>query len=255
MTLAFPDGLLLTAAAFLAGLVDAAAGGGGLIQIPALMETFPQSPLATLFGTNKLASIAGTASAAWRLGRRIPISWKLMVPAMMAAMCGAWLGAAIVSWLPRPILRPLVLVLLLAVALHTFLHKQFGHLPSRHAWHPGDQWRSALIGLVLGFYDGFFGPGTGSFLIFAFIRWLGMDFLQASASAKVINVATNLAAITFFTAHVPLLWGACLLMGIGNITGAQVGTFLALKKGSPFLRLAFLGVVVALMLKLAWELL
>ncbi len=245
---------LLAPAAFFAGMVDAVVGGGGLIQIPVLLSQFSQTAIPTLFGTNKVSSIAGTGASLWRYARAVPIPWAVVLPATLAALVGAWLGAAVVAWLPREAMRPLVLVLMLAVAIHTFRRKDFGHSASRELV-PADRWRGALLGLTIGFYDGFFGPGTGSFLIFGFVRLFGMDFLKASASAKVINAATNLSAITFFASHGPILWTVGLIMAACNLAGAQVGTLLALKRGAGFVRQAFLVVVAVLIVKLAWDML
>ena len=239
------DWLILIPAAFFAGMVDAAVGGGGLIQIPALLSTFPQTAIPTLFGTNKLSSIAGTGAALWRYARAVRIPWRLVLPATAAALVGAWLGAALVAWMPRQAMQPLVVVMMLAVAIYTFVRKNLGH-EQTHEPRPGDVWRGALFGLVIGLYDGFFGPGTGSFLIFGFVRVFGMDFVRASASAKVINLATNFSAIAFFASHGPLLWGIGLTMAACNLAGAWLGTHLALKHGAGFIRQAFLGVVVVL---------
>lgn len=245
---------LLAPAAFFAGMVDAVVGGGGLIQIPVLLSQFSQTAIPTLFGTNKVSSIAGTGASLWRYARAVPIPWAVVLPATLAALVGAWLGAAVVAWLPREAMRPLVLVLMLAVAIYTFRRKDFGHSTSRELV-PADRWRGALLGLTIGFYDGFFGPGTGSFLIFGFVRLFGMDFLKASASAKVINAATNLSAIAFFASHGPILWTVGLIMAACNLAGAQVGTLLALKRGAGFVRQAFLVVVAVLIVKLAWDML
>lgn len=246
------DWYLLASAAFFAGMVDAVVGGGGLIQIPVLLSQFPQTAIPTLFGTNKLSSIAGTGASLWRYARSVRIPWEIVLPAAAAALLGAWLGAAVVAWLPREAMRPMVLVLLLAVAIYTFWRKDFGHAETRSLT-PADRWRGVALGLVIGFYDGFFGPGTGSFLIFAFVRLFGMDFLRASASAKVINTATNLSAIAFFASHGPLLWAVGLTMAACNLAGAQAGTWLALHRGAGFVRQAFLVVVTLLIGKLAWE--
>lgn len=245
---------LLAPAAFFAGMVDAVVGGGGLIQIPVLLSQFSQTAIPTLFGTNKVSSIAGTGASLWRYARAVSIPWAVVLPATLAALVGAWLGAAVVAWLPREAMRPLVLVLMLAVAIYTFRRKDFGHSASRELV-PADRWRGALLGLTIGFYDGFFGPGTGSFLIFGFVRLFGMDFLKASASAKVINAATNLSAIAFFASHGPILWTVGLIMAACNLAGAQVGTLLALKRGAGFVRQAFLVVVAVLIVKLAWDML
>ena len=246
------DFVFLGAVAFFAGMVDAVVGGGGLIQIPALLSHFPQVAIPTLFGTNKLSSIAGTGAALWRYARAVAIPWKVVLPAALAALIGAWLGAAVVAWLPREAMRPLVLVLMLAVAIHTFRRKDFGHAVTRELL-PADRWKAAAFGGVIGFYDGFFGPGTGSFLMFGFVRLFGMDFLQASASAKLVNVATNVSAIGFFASHGPLLWTVGLVMAACNLAGAHLGTWLALHRGAGFVRKAFLVVVTVLICKLAWE--
>lgn len=246
------DFLFLAVVAFFAGLVDAVVGGGGLIQIPVLLGHYPEVAIPTLFGTNKLSSIAGTGAALWRYARAVPIPWKVVVPAAVAALAGAWIGAAVVAWLPRDAMRPLVLGLMLAVAVYTFRRKDFGHGETRQLT-PGDRWRAVAFGAVIGFYDGFFGPGTGSFLIFGFVRLFGMDFLRASASAKLINVATNVSAIGFFASHGPLLWTVGLVMAVFNLLGAHAGTWLALRHGTAFVRKAFLGVVAVLIARLAWE--
>ncbi|HXE41115.1 MAG TPA: sulfite exporter TauE/SafE family protein [Azonexus sp.] len=248
------DWLILIPAAFFAGMVDAAVGGGGLIQIPALLSTFPQTAIPTLFGTNKVSSIAGTGASLWRYARAVRIPWRLVLPATAAALVGAWLGAALVAWMPREAMRPLVVVMMLAVAIYTFLRKNLGHQET-HEPRPGDVWRGALFGLVIGLYDGFFGPGTGSFLIFGFVRVFGMDFVRASASAKVINLATNFSAIAFFASHGPILWTVGLTMAACNLAGAYLGTHLALKHGAGFIRKAFLGVVVILIAKQLLDLL
>ena len=248
------DWFILAPAAFFAGMVDAVVGGGGLIQIPVLLSSFPQTAIPTLFGTNKVSSIAGTGAALWRYARAVRIPWRLVLPATAAALVGAWLGAAVVAWLSREAMRPLVVVMMLAVAIYTFLRKDLGQTET-HAPRPGDAWRGALFGLVIGLYDGFFGPGTGSFLIFGFVRLFGMDFVRASASAKVINSATNVSAIAFFASHGPILWAVGLTMAVCNLAGAQLGTHLALRHGAGFIRKAFLLVVAVLIVKQLHDLL
>lgn len=242
------DWYILAPAAFFAGMVDAVVGGGGLIQIPVLLSQFPQTAIPTLFGTNKLSSIAGTGAALWRYARRVRIPWAIVLPATAAALLGAWGGAALVAWLPRETMRPLVVVLMIVVAIYTFAKKDFGQRMTR-AVTDGDRWKAALFGGVIGLYDGFFGPGTGSFLIFGFIRLFGMDFVQGSASAKVINFATNLSAIAFFASNGPILWQIGLVMAVANLAGSYLGTHLALKHGAGFIRKAFLGVVIVLIVK------
>lgn len=245
---------MLGLGAFLAGLVDAVVGGGGLIQIPLLLATFPATPIPVLFGTNKVSSVAGTLSAAVRYARAIDLPWRIAGWSACAAFAGSWGGAQVVSWLPRETMKPVVLVLLVVVGAYTFVRKDFGRLerhPMPRAWAiPA----SLLAGSVIGFYDGFFGPGTGSFLIFVFVRWFGFDFLKASAAAKVVNVSTNFAAIAAFAIHDGILWRVGLGMAVANLAGAQVGAHLALRHGSGFVRWLFLAVVVVLVTKLGWEL-
>jgi len=244
---------ILSGAALFAGFIDSVVGGGGLIQIPALFSVLPKELPATLFGTNKIASVFGTANAAWRYMCRVRMPWRTTLPAAAAAFAFSYLGAMAVSWLPRDLLRPLILFLLVGAAVYTFRRKDFGsvHRPQ----HSGNkEFAYALIvGGAIGFYDGFFGPGTGSFLIFLFIRFFGFDFLHASAASKVVNVATNLAAIGFFVPnglYLPLL--AVLMAGF-NILGSLIGTHLALRHGSGFVRRVFLLVVSVLIVKFAWD--
>jgi len=251
---ALPPGLLaLVLAAFLAGGVDAVVGGGGLIQIPALFALHPGEPAATLFGTNKCASIVGTANATWRYARRVEMPWRTILPAAAAAFAFSYAGAAAVAWLPKDAVRPLILALLVFAAVYTLQRKDFGqaHAPA-HAGHR-ELIYAILLGGVIGFYDGFFGPGTGSFLIFLFVRFFGFDFLHASAGAKVVNVATNLAALAYFVPNgywLPVLAAA---MAAANLGGSMAGTWLALRHGSGLIRRVFLLVVGVLIVRFAWD--
>ena len=245
--------LILGLAAFCAGYVDAVVGGGGLIQIPALFAAFPGVQPAVLFGTNKVASIVGTTSAAIQYGMKVTIPWRVALPGACAALIGSWYGAKAVAYLPPTVLRPMILVLLILVAGYTFMRKDLGSI-SREAPHT---LRTTLIatsvGAVVGFYDGFFGPGTGSFLIFLFIRLIGMDFLRASVTAKIVNVATNLAAISYFATNVTILWKLALVMAGCNLCGAVIGSRTAMKHGTGFVRKMFLAVVCVLIGKLAYD--
>ena len=240
-------------AALFAGFVDSIVGGGGLIQLPALFTAFPGTTPATLFGTNKLASIVGTTSAAIQYSRRVAIPWRVAGPGALAALVGSWYGAKAVAYLDPAILRPLILVLLVLVAAYTFLRKELGAVSNE----PEHGKRSAMLAVVIGggigFYDGFFGPGTGSFLIFLFIRFLGMDFLRASVSAKILNVATNLAAIGFFVGNVELMWKLAAVMAACNLTGSIIGSRMALEHGTGFVRKMFLGVVLVLIARLTYD--
>jgi uncharacterized membrane protein YfcA len=245
--------LALIAAAFLAGAIDAVVGGGGLIQIPALFAVHPGESPATLFGTNKCASVVGTSNAAWRYARRVAMPWRTILPAAAAAFAFSYVGAAAVAWLPKDAVRPLILGLLVFAAVYTLKRKDFGqsHAPA-HSGHR-ELLYAALLGGAIGFYDGFFGPGTGSFLIFLFVRFFGFDFLHASAAAKVINVATNLAAIAYFLPAGYVLPLLAAVMAAANVAGSVIGTRVALRHGSGFIRQVFLAVAGVLIVKFAWD--
>lgn len=245
--------LALGLAALFAGFVDSIVGGGGLIQLPALFTAFPHSAPATLFGTNKLASVIGTGSAAIQYGRRVAIPWRVAGPGALAALVGSWYGAKAVAYLDPAVLRPLILVLLVLVAIYTFVRKDLGSVSAERAHGRRSVLLALAIGGAIGFYDGFFGPGTGSFLIFLFIRLLGMDFLRASVSAKILNVATNAAAIAFFVGNVELMWKLAAVMAACNLAGAILGSRMALKHGVGFVRKMFLGVVVVLIARLSYD--
>ncbi|SFL78207.1 sulfite exporter TauE/SafE family protein [Rugamonas rubra] len=247
------DYLVLGVAAFGAGLVDAVVGGGGLIQIPALFSVFPNMAPATLIGTNKLASIFGTGVAAVSYARRVRIAWSTAAPAAVAALVFAFLGAFVVTRVSPDFMRALLPVVLVAVAVYTFAKKDFG---SVHApMHSGrrEQMLALLIGSAIGFYDGFFGPGTGSFLVFLFVRVFGFDFLGASAVAKVVNVACNFSALVWFGYSGHLVWQLGLTMAICQIAGSVIGSRLAIKHGSGFVRKLFLLVVSILIVKTGYD--
>jgi uncharacterized protein len=247
------DIVLLGIAAFIAGFVDAVVGGGGLIQLPALLILFPHTAIATLFGTNKMASIAGTSAAVIQYTRRIAIPWTSVLPGAIAAGIFSFWGARAVQFLQPSLLRPLILVLLTGVGLYTYLKKDFGTAqPSKIAVN----YRAIatmLVGGTIGFYDGFFGPGTGSFLIFAFIGVLGFDFLKASASAKILNWATNFTALLAFASAHQVLYSLAIPMAVCNITGSLLGTRLAILKGNAFIRVLFLSIVGVLIAKLVYD--
>ena len=249
------DIVILCVFAFAAGLIDAAVGGGGLIQIPALFNVLPAAPPAALLGTNKVAAAFGTAFAARSFVRKVVINWGLVIPAACAAFVMAFFGAATVSFVPQSVMRPMVLVLIVVMAIYTFCKKDFGalHVPA----HIGvrQKWLAVVIGGAIGFYDGLFGPGTGSFLIFLFIRCFAFDFLHASASAKLVNIATNVAALMFFIPTGNVLYLIALPMAVFNILGALTGTWLAVRKGVPFVRALFLVLLVMLISKLSYDLL
>ena len=239
--------------AFAAGLIDAAVGGGGLVQIPGIFALLPNYSAATLFGTNKFASICGTATASWRYSRSVDIAWRLVAPAALTAFACSFLGALAVSYIPKDLMRPLVLTLMILMLIYTLWKKDFGHLHRPAHIGAREMVIALLIGGAIGFYDGFFGPGTGSFLIFLFIRFFGFDFLRASASAKVVNLATNLAALCVFIPHGNVLFHIAIPMAVANICGSVFGARLAMKGGTKLIRQLFIALVSVLIAKLAWD--
>jgi uncharacterized membrane protein YfcA len=245
--------LPLAAAALLAGLLDAIVGGGGLIQVPALFSALPSAMPSTLFATNKLSGVFGTAIAARAYGKHLSIDWALVLPASLAASVSAFAGAWAITIFPPETFRKLLPFILLLVVLYVFRRKNFGCecAPTRQG--SRKLVLALALGAVMGFYDGFFGPGTGSFLIFGFIRGFGLDFLRASAAAKVVNVACNIAALAWFVPTSQPLWLLGAVMAVCNMAGSVLGARLALKEGAAFVRKTFLLVVMGLILKTAWD--
>jgi uncharacterized membrane protein YfcA len=241
--------LFLTLFAFLAGLVDSVSGGGGLIQLPALLVAFPAAPVPLLFGTNKFASMFGTAVATVRFCRAQPLPVMTVGLAAAAAFVFSFLGARSVSLLEPTLLRPLVVAALIIVLIYTIYRPSLGDLHAPKLSPRNQRIVATCIGAALGFYDGFFGPGTGSFILFAFVALLGFDFLRASASSKVINLATNIAALSFFIPEGYVRYDLGAIMAVANVAGSIVGTHLALSKGARFVRALFIVVVVALLAK------
>jgi uncharacterized membrane protein YfcA len=245
--------LLVSMASVLAGFVDAIVGGGGLILVPSLFAVFPGVHPATLFGINKSASIWGTGIAAVQYSRRVQADVRALLPAAAAGFCGGFLGAWTVTVVPADFLRKLLPVILLCVLLYTLVRKDLGreHLPTLSG--RAQTVAACAIGLVLGFYDGFFGPGTGSFFVFLFVRVLGFDFLNASAAAKLLNTATNLAALILFGLKGHVWWHYAAALAAANVVGSLIGTHLALKHGAGFVRGMFILVVGALILKTGYD--
>lgn len=247
------DVFLVAVASLLAGFVDAIVGGGGLILLPALFAVYPSAVPATLLGVNKGTSVWGTAAATWSYTRRVQLRWPALCAGAAMALVGSFAGAWLVTLVSPDFLRRVLPLVLLAVFSYTLWRKDLGqHHAPRFA---GGREVAALsvLGLTVGFYDGFFGPGTGSFFVFLLVRWLGYDFLHASASAKLLNTSSNLAALSLFawTGHV--WWHVVAVTAVANVLGSMVGTRLALKHGAGFVRVFFMLVVGALLLKTGWS--
>jgi uncharacterized membrane protein YfcA len=241
--------LFLLAASFFAGFIDSIAGGGGLIQLPALLIGLPKSETVEVLGTNKLSSIFGTSTAAALYRKQIKPDPKVLLAMGLPALLGSAGGAMLASKIPTSSMRPMVLVLLIIVAVYTWFKPDLGkfenlrHLPKRRVQ------IAAIAGVIIGLYDGIFGPGTGSFLMLILVASLGYAFITASAIAKVVNVATNVGAILVFGINGAVIWQIGIIMGVANISGAVIGARLAIKGGSTLVRKVFLIVTVALIVK------
>jgi len=245
--------IVVTLASGLAGFVDAIVGGGGLVLVPALFATFPSAPPATLFGTNKGASVWGTAAATWQYAQRVRLRWAALLPAVAVCFLGSLAGAWTVTAVSPDFLRKALPAILAMVLAYTLLKKELGrHHAPRYAGR-AEALAASALGLVIGFYDGFFGPGTGSFLVFLFVRWLGYDFLNASASAKLLNMASNASALALFAWKGHVWWHFALAMAVANVAGSVLGTRLALKHGTGFVRGVFILVVSALIFKTTYD--
>jgi hypothetical protein len=247
--LSLATGLFLLSASFLAGFVDSIAGGGGIVQLPALLIGLPNSPAAEVLGTNKLSAVFGTTTAAALYRKQIKPDPKVLIGMAIPAFFGSAVGALLASRIPTSSMRPMILVLLIAVAIYTWLKPDLGKLENlRHV--PKQRIQiGALAGAVIGFYDGIFGPGTGSFLMLILVATLGYAFITASAIAKVVNVATNVGALIVFGINGAVIWQIGIIMGFANITGAIIGSRLAIRGGSTLVRKVFLLVTIVLIVR------
>ena len=244
--------LLVVVAGLAAGWIDAVVGGGGLLQLPALLLIPGITPVQAL-ATNKMGSIFGTTTSAVTYYRRAHPDLKTALPMAAVALLGSFGGAALAVSLPSSLFKPIIVVALIAVAIFTALRPTVGELTKLR--HTGRRhYGTAIgIGLAIGFYDGLIGPGTGSFLIIAMVTFLGYNFLASSAKAKIVNMATNLGALAFFLPNGALLWGVGLILGVANMVGGYLGARMAVKQGSKFIRVVFLVVVGALICKLGYD--
>ncbi|MCD0490102.1 TSUP family transporter [Pedobacter sp. MC2016-14] len=245
--------ILLCLVSLCAGFIDAIVGGGGLLQTPAMLIILPQYPVATIFGTTKIPSISGTALAAYKYSRNVTLAYEVLLPVIVVAFFGSLLGAYCVSMIDSAVIKPVILVILIAVGLYTFTKKDFGLQQHKVISYIKALSTGLTFGFVIGFYDGLIGPGTGTFLVLAFISLLGSDFIHASASAKYVNVATNIAAIIYFGSTGHIIYEFAIPMAAFNLLGSYLGTKLALLKGNKFIRIFFLIIIAGTILRFAWD--
>ena len=235
-----------------AGFIDAVVGGGGLIQLPALLLQLPTTSLPTILGTNKIAALSGTSVAAMQYARRIRFNFPLLIVISFFAFISSHMGAKLASSIEPANFRPLILVILILIAIYTYFKKDLGTHSGKLVAMPKQYLYGSLMGLLIGFYDGFMGPGPGSFFVLAFVVLLGFEFVQASAYAKFVNCMTNFSAVMVFVKQGNYLLSIAILMAVCNILGNILGCVLALKKGNAFVRLFFLIVVCAMILRYSY---
>ena len=245
--------VLLCLAAFIAGFIDAIVGGGGLIQTPAGLILLPNLPVATVIGTLKIPAFSGTSFAAYQYLKKVDMNWRLLLIMMTLAMPSAFLGSTLLTYMSNDFMKPLLLFILSILAIYTYAKKNFGQLVEKDHSEKTQILYAVLISFIVGFYDGFIGPGTGSFFVVAFIALMGFDFLHASANAKMVNLATNFGSICLFMLKGKIIWAIALPMAASNALGGWIGAKLAINKGNGFIRVFFLVVVVGTLIRFAYD--
>jgi uncharacterized membrane protein YfcA len=246
--------LLLGLAGFVAGWVDAVVGGGGLVQLPALLLGLPGATPAQVLATNKFGSVWGTATASLTYWRRVRPDLRTALPMAAVAYVGAIGGALIGLHIPKALFNPVILVLLVAVGAYTLLRPSLG-AATQLRWSGHRHTVAAMLtGFVIGVYDGALGPGTGSFMVFALVGLMGYAFLEASAKAKIANLATNLGALTVFVPGGHVVWKVGVVMAAANLVGGWVGARTAVRLGSRFVRIVFVVIVGAFVVRIGGDL-
>jgi uncharacterized protein len=245
--------VLLCIAAFFAGFVDAVVGGGGLIQTPIALILLPEYAVASIIGSLKIPAFSGTSFAAYQYLKKVTMNWKLLAIMAVIAFGSAFLGSHLLTQVSNDFMKPLLLGILSLLAVYTFMKKDFGQHQHKTHSHKKLVFYAIGISLCVGFYDGFIGPGTGSFFVVAFISILGLDFLHASANAKMVNLATNFGSICLFVLKGKIIWTIALPMAASNAFGGWIGAKVAIKKGNGFIRVFFLVVVVATLARFAYD--
>jgi uncharacterized protein len=243
------------AAAFLAGWIDAVVGGGGLVQLPALVIAFPHAAPLQLLATNKLSSVCGTSVAAVTFYRRVRPDLTTAIPLAGTAFLGSALGATLASQIPKAWFNPIIVAALVVVGAYTLLRPELGRTTALRFQGRTHLGAALAIGFGLGCYDGLLGPGTGSFLVFALVGLLGYAFLEASAKAKIANFATNLGALAVFIPRDAVMWGVGLAMGVANLVGGYLGARTAVARGHGFIRIVFVMVVGGFIVRIGGQLL
>lgn len=245
--------VILCVASFFSGFVDAIVGGGGLIQTPVTMIMLPNLSVANVIGSLKIPAFSGTSFAAYQYLKRVDINWRLLLLMAIVSFCFAYLGSNLLTIVSNDFMKPLLLLILIGLAIYTFRKKDFGQFRHKDLSANKQLFFALLISMLVGFYDGFIGPGTGSFLVLAFVSVLGFDFLHASANAKMVNLATNFGSICLFISKGKIIWAIAIPMAFCNALGGFLGSKLAIKKGNSFIRIFFLAVVILALLRFGYD--
>jgi uncharacterized membrane protein YfcA len=246
--------VLLCLAAFFAGFIDAIVGGGGLIQTPVGLILLPNLPVSTVIGSLKIPAFSGTSFAAYQYMKKVDVNWRILGTMMLLAFPSAFLGSTVLTYVSNDFMKPLLLVVLSLLVVYTYAKKSFGQQQAKNLSPRTQIFNAVGVSFVVGFYDGFIGPGTGSFLVVAFIAIMGFDFLQASANAKMVNLATNFGSICLFMLKGKIIWSIAIPMAGSNALGGWIGAKLAINRGNHFIRIFFLVVVIGTLIRFAYDL-
>lgn len=245
--------VLLCLAAFFAGFIDAVVGGGGLIQTPMGLILLPNLPVSTVVGSLKIPAFSGTSFAAYQYLKKVEMNWKLLSIMMLLAFPAAFLGSTLLTYVSNDFMKPILLVVLSFLVIYTYAKKNFGQQLEKNISPKKQLINAVSISFVVGLYDGFIGPGTGSFLVVAFIALMGFDFLHASANAKMVNLATNFGSICLFLIKGKIIWAIAIPMAFSNALGGFLGAKLAINKGNTFIRIFFLIVVIGTLIRFGYD--
>lgn len=245
--------IILCIASFFAGFVDAIVGGGGLIQTPVALILLPNFAVSSIIGSLKIPAFSGTSFAARQYLKKVTMNWKLLLIMAIIAFVSAFLGSTLLTLVSNDFMKPLLFVVLILIAIYTFMKKNFGNHQVKNLSENELLLYGILMSIVIGFYDGFIGPGTGSVLVLGFVAILGFDFLHASANAKMVNLATNFGSICFFVLKGKIIWAIAIPMAVCNALGGFIGAKLAIKRGNGFIRIFFLIVVIGTLIRFGYD--
>ncbi len=239
---------------FSAGFVDAIAGGGGLIQTPAMLLAFPNNNPVSVVGTSKTAAFFGTSTAAIKYRKSIKTDTRLLIAMVVPAFIGACCGALLASHISAQSFKSAIFFMMIAIFIYTLIKPDLGKVHVEKHSRKKLMYIGGAAAFVIGFYDGLIGPGTGTLLMIFLVAVMGFAFVGASAIAKVVNAMTNLASIIVVGLRVGILWKIGLFLAIANLAGGYAGSHVAIKKGSGFIRIFYLIVTGLLILRLGYSL-